>query len=250
MVVEDYRLTHQHPLKGRSYEESFTKFPYRRIVWEWEQDVLKGVMSDLFEEKSRLMYLDFACGTGRILRLLEGFMKESYGVDVSKSMLDVAEENVLSSSLILGDLTKEDLFPEKYFDLITAFRFFLNAQQDLRENVLRVLGKNIKNNGFLIINIHMNKGCLLEKELRLYQAIKGEKTEKPNSLSFIETKHLLSSFNFEVVQTFHYGVIPIYQEEYKFLIKTVDRMERLFSRIPSLMQLSRYIIYVCSFKQK
>jgi len=248
MVVEDYRLTHQHPLKGRSYEESFTKFPYRRIVWEWEQDVLKGVMSDLFEEKSRLMYLDFACGTGRILRLLEGFMKESYGVDVSKSMLDVAEENVLSSSLILGDLTKEDIFPERYFDLITAFRFFLNAQQDLREKVLQVFRKIIKKNGFLIINIHMNKGCLLEKELRIYQAIKGDKTAKLNSLSFWETKDLLSGSNFEVVQTFHYGVLPIYREEHNLFIQQIDKVERYCSRLPAFLHLSRYIIYVCRFK--
>ena len=248
MELMDYRTSHQDPSKGRSYDESFSRYPYRRIVWEWEKEVLIGIVHELFKEKSQLKYLDFACGTGRILGLLEKYMKESHGVDVSKSMLSVAKENIHHSNLHLCDLTKEDKFPERNFDLITAFRFFLNAQQDLRESVLRVFGKIIKKDGYLIINIHMNKGCLLEKELRVYQALKGTQNSNLNSLAFQETKDMLSSFNFDVVQTFHYGVLPIYREEHKVFIQHIDRIERLCSSFPSFLQLSRYVIYVCRFR--
>jgi ubiquinone/menaquinone biosynthesis C-methylase UbiE len=247
----DYRTSHQNPTKGRSYAESFKKYPYRRIVWEWEKNVLYGIIQDILREKHRIKYLDFACGTGRILSFLEKYMEESHGVDVSEPMLNVAKENVSLSNLLLVDLTtKEDVFPENYFDLITAFRFFLNAQQDLRESVLRVFGKLLKKDGYLILNIHMNKGCLLEKELRTYQMLKGYRNQNFNSLSVQEIKTLLRGFNFKNVQSFHYGVLPIYKEEHKLFLNQINYIEQVLSRFPSLTQVSRYVIYVCRFTNR
>jgi ubiquinone/menaquinone biosynthesis C-methylase UbiE len=172
-------------------------------------------------------------------------MKEAYGVDVSESMLSIAKKTVHSSNLLLCDLTKENIFPDNYFDLITAFRFFLNAQNDLRESVLDVFEKIITDDGYLIFNIHMNKGCLLERELKTYQWLKSIKDPGFNTISVPEVGHLLERFNFKIIQTFHFGVLPIYREDNKIFIKQINQMERLFSRIPSFLQVSQHVIYLC-----
>lgn len=241
----DYRASHLDPTKARSYDESFARYPYRRIVWEWEKEILREIAQDLSRNKPGFKYLDFACGTGRILRLLESYATEAYGVDVSEPMLQVAKENVQHSNLLLCDLTEEDVFPIDYFDLITAFRFFLNAQQALKESALKVFGKILRKDGHIILNIHMNKGCLLEKELRAYQLLKRIHDPNFHSMSVRETKSLLHDFNFEVVQTFHYGVFPVYREEHKTFINQIDYLERLGSRFPYLLHPSRFVIYVC-----
>jgi predicted TPR repeat methyltransferase len=192
--------------------------------------------------------LDFACGTGRILGHLEQYMDESYGVDVSQSMLDVAERNITGSKLINCDLTSNNIFTGDYFDIITAFRFFLNAQQDLRGNVLQVFNKIIKDDGYLIFNIHMNKGCVLDRMVQVYQKVKNIKDGRQNLLSIAEVRCLLAKSNFEILEMYHFGVIPIYKEDHKLFINLIDKVERYLSNIPYFLPISQYIIYVCQKK--
>jgi ubiquinone/menaquinone biosynthesis C-methylase UbiE len=241
----DYRNSHLDPSKGITYEESFNTLPYRRIVWNWEKDILMGIIHTYYPDHLNMRYLDFACGTGRIIRLLESHMNEAYGVDVSEPMLSIAKKTVHSTNLLLYDLTKENVFPENYFDLITAFRFFLNAQNDLRENVLGVFEKILKGNGYLIFNIHMNKGCMLERGLKTYQWLKRIKDPGFNTISVPEVGHLLEKYNFKIINTFHFGVLPIYREENRIFINQINQIERLFSRFPSFLQASQHVIYLC-----
>jgi ubiquinone/menaquinone biosynthesis C-methylase UbiE len=249
-ALMDYRVSHLDPPKGRLYEESFSRLPYRRIVWEWEKDVLNEIVQNFCKTGSSFRYLDFACGTGRILRLLENYMGESYGIDVSESMLSVAKEKIHHSHLIRRDLTKEDIFPDNYFDIITAFRFFLNAQQDLRESVLCAFRRILIKDGYLIVNIHMNRGCLLEKELRAYQFIRRIQNSNFQSISVNETIDLLIKHNFKLIHAFHYGILPVYREERKLVLKQIDKIERLCSRLPLLLPFSRYVIYFCRLTRK
>ncbi|TIQ58250.1 MAG: class I SAM-dependent methyltransferase, partial [Mesorhizobium sp.] len=85
--------------------------------------------------------------------VLADLFGEVVGVDVSESMLSVAQvpRNV---RLRLVDITTEPL-PEK-FHVITAFRFFLNAEDHLRREALQSMREHLDENGMLVCNIHMN----------------------------------------------------------------------------------------------
>ena len=72
----------------------------------------------LFLEKR---YLDFACGTGRLLSFLENNFAASTGVDISKDMLNIAEKYRKKSELICGDITREHLLDGRKYDIFTAF---------------------------------------------------------------------------------------------------------------------------------
>jgi len=58
-----------------------------------------------------------------------------------------------------ADLTREGV-DVGTFDVVTAFRFFGNAQDELRNAVLRALAQRIRDGGHLIINSHRNPRSL------------------------------------------------------------------------------------------
>ncbi|PWB70770.1 MAG: hypothetical protein C3F07_15965 [Anaerolineales bacterium] len=241
----DYRLTHLSPSKGTTYDASFERLPYRKIVWGWEKDVLHDVVTNIRRERDFIQYLDFACGTGRILGFLEESVDASFGIDISPSMLDVAFKKVKRSKLILGDITRERILEDHSIDLVTAFRFFLNAQPALREEVLHAIHRILKDDGNLVFNIHMNRGCFLEKILRAYGRLRNISNENFSSMSITDTRSLLKNTNFEIIDLYHFGVLPIYYEGHRFLIELIESFERLASRISFSEPYSRYIIYIC-----
>jgi SAM-dependent methyltransferase len=84
---------------------------------------------------------------------------EVVGVDISEKMAAVAKTRVAKASFHIGDLTAEDAALGQ-FDLITAFRFFGNAEDALRQQVLRILRAKIRSDGWLIINNHRNPSAI------------------------------------------------------------------------------------------
>jgi predicted TPR repeat methyltransferase len=101
-------------------------------------------------------HLDFASGTGRIAHFLEKNTKEQYLIDASKKMLDHAKKilDINKSIFINEDFNKINL--NKKFDLITAFRFFPNAEIFLRNEAMKFISEHLDDGGLLIINNHHN----------------------------------------------------------------------------------------------
>ena len=155
----DYRQSHCQPGKGESYHAAFSKNPYRRMVWEMEQEILVRILEDHLAGR-RLLHLDFACGTGRILRFMAGRAAESTGVDVSPAKLAVARRENPAAEIVEADLTRNDVLGTRLFDLITAFRFFPNAQPELRRDVIAVLRRHLSPQGILVFNNHRNPAAL------------------------------------------------------------------------------------------
>ncbi|MGB7328003.1 MAG: class I SAM-dependent methyltransferase, partial [Rubripirellula sp.] len=129
--TDDYRHSHLGADKAKSYNNLFQDNPYRKILWQFERQVVDRVIAELGQRPLR--HLDFACGTGRVVAHVESHDHlHSTGVDISPDMLNEARKHVGHSTLVEADLTRDDVLAEKRFDLITAFRFFPNAQGELR----------------------------------------------------------------------------------------------------------------------
>jgi predicted TPR repeat methyltransferase len=238
----DYRFSHLH--KGEAYDNSFSDNTYRRFIWRWEMNVLDSILKVYYPEKAQINYLDFACGTGRIIGFLEDKVADSTGIDVSDSMLAVAKSKNKRSSLITADLTSNNVLRGKRFDLITAFRFFLNAQPELRNQVLDVLSNLLPENGYLVFNIHMNKGCMLSILLGFYFWIRGMSKDF-NSMSYQNVNRMLQKHGFKIVKTYHFGVIPISNENTRMPLNLLEKIETFASQFDFLRSSSCYVIYVC-----
>lgn len=241
----DYRDSHKKADKGTSYARDFEQLNYRRYLWNWEQGVLRDVVARLAADVPAIDYLDFACGTGRIVGLLEDLVSTSHGVDVSKSMLDVARQTVTKSTLIEVDITTDHPFEEPSFDLITAFRFFLNAQPSLREEAFTSLAKLLKPGGQFVLNVHMNHSCTLAKLLRIRRRLLGWDPHAFTTLSRPEVEHLADRSGLTIVKTYHRGIVPIVGESTRVPMWTIHPIESLASKIRTLESWSRYVVYVC-----
>lgn len=144
-------------------------------------------------------YLDFACGTGRITQVVSQMAHQCIGLDVSENMVEEARAKCPSADFIIGDITKDAIAIEPV-DAVTAFRFFGNAQDELRASVLKGLRRIIKPGGVLIVNNHRNPGSLHARLMRL----KGERPE--TDLSHDKLARLFVENDFQVERTIGIGL--------------------------------------------
>ena len=157
MSFSSYRDSHCG--KGAEYHESFSQLPHRKVLWNLEKAVLTRIIRE-FARGRKFRYLDFACGTGRIIGHVSKYSCVATGVDISESMLEVTRNHLPGVELIHADLTRDDRLGARQFDLITSFRFFPNAEPALRLEVMDVLSRHLAPAGRLIFNNHKNDKSL------------------------------------------------------------------------------------------
>jgi SAM-dependent methyltransferase len=155
-TTEDYRLSHLQ--RGSTYDATLAESPFDAYMADWERMHLQRLIPALFPAGAA-RYLDFACGTGRILGVVAPFAREVVAVDVSPSMIEQARQRVPKAQFQLRDLTTDPVDLGS-FELMTAFRFFGNAQDELRDKVLAALVARLAPGGRLVINNHRNPRAL------------------------------------------------------------------------------------------
>jgi 2-polyprenyl-3-methyl-5-hydroxy-6-metoxy-1,4-benzoquinol methylase len=202
-----YRCSHSSDGYGELYSKTYQEGYY---YYQWnliEKPLLEKIFNEI-ENKDNLEYLDFACGTGRILSIAEKSFKRTCGIDVSETMLKQAKDTCKKSKLLNIDITKETIANK--FDVITAFRFFLNAEKKLRHDVLETFSKILNENGLLIINIHVNSKSLMgffyKMRNMLFKVIKNESLAK--ICSFEEMNDLLREQGFTIKKVYWYSFLP------------------------------------------
>jgi len=201
---KSYRESHATAGYGAIYSETYRKGYY---LHQWNY-LERPLIEKIFQKQKKagaISYLDFACGTGRILEVAERFFDVTFGVDVSEPMLDIARKKCPASLLIKADLTKEKVITQK-LDLITAFRFFLNAEDKLRSEVLTTLYDLLNARGTLIANIHVNNTSILGYAYRIRNYILRQKIA--NTLGYKEFYEILTRHGFSVEEVFWYSFLP------------------------------------------
>jgi SAM-dependent methyltransferase len=160
---DDYRGSHL--AKGGSYDADLAGSPFDAYMSHWEARHVPAIVKRLYPQGVP-RYLDFACGTGRVTRLIAPEAQASTGVDISPTMLEQARRKCPQTRFHLGDITAQD--PDLgQFDLISSFRFFGNAQDELREAALQAITKRLASGGHLLINNHRNPHALYARLDRL-----------------------------------------------------------------------------------
>jgi ubiquinone/menaquinone biosynthesis C-methylase UbiE len=198
---DSYRMSHQAAEARIAYDETFEVGYYAALWRKIEKPLLASVLLPLGGHERAS--LDFACGTGRITKVAAGFFGSVIGVDVSEAMLSnpSVPENV---TLICTDITRTSL--DRQFDVATAFRFFLNAEDNLRRDALRTIYRHLREQGVLVCNIQLNKTSPMGVVSRVlnwaYPRIPR------NTLTLDEFSKILAEERFEIVDSRSYGYLP------------------------------------------
>ena len=233
---------------GGAYDEGqYGAGSFWECVWTLEKTVLDHIAAEQRARSGTLAYLDFACGTGRVLAHLEGRCDTARGIDVSGEMLSRARKRVRLAELVCADVTASGGSVEGHYDLITAFRFVLNAEPALREAGLRALALRLKDGrSRLVVNTHGNpvsyKGIVVPFRRALHLRGADE-----NLLSAAALARSLDEAGLEPESQFGMGVLPA--PVLSRLPRNVALgLERTFSRIWGLRGLGVNQILVCRRK--
>jgi len=198
-----YRESHKYKEKGAEYEAYYQNKAWQRFLWSREQEILIKILEKYFAGKE-VNLLDFACGTGRIAEFLENRVKTSTGVDLSGSMLAVAMEKLKRTEIIEADITVENILKPRKFNLITAFRFFLNAEPELRSAAIKAIAELLDDNGYLVFNNHQNSNS---PWVRLRYAHYRKKNPEGiyNVMSIEQMKNLVEEAGLEIIEIYPVG---------------------------------------------
>jgi hypothetical protein len=145
-------------------------------------------------------------------------------------MLSVAAPKLRRSELICADITKPDA-PDGSYDLITAFRFFLNAEPPLRIAVMRALASRLKNARSLLV--FTNHGNPLSYKAaawpihRTRQLLFGRRPAG-NYLTHRQVRQLLDESGLQIVERSGCGLIS--PRLFKIAPSTAGSIERRFGR--------------------
>lgn len=239
-----YRDSHRDPNKGQVYDEHYATIPWRKFLWLREQKIILLILEKYFKGKD-IHLLDFACGTGRITSFLENRVKTSTAVDVSNSMLAIAREKLKRAEIIKTDITIDDVLKGRKFNLITAFRFFLNAEPELRVVAMKALSELLAQDGYLVFNNHHNIGCPWIK-----WSYMRHRQKKPQSIynvmSIREMRKLAEDAGLEIIEIYPVG----YFHPPRILVpQMVTRtIENMVCRFKCLSGFSESPIAVCSWR--
>jgi SAM-dependent methyltransferase len=228
--------------KGPDYHKLFQTNSRRRILWELERAFLQSIIKAYFEQKE-IFHLDFACGTGRIIGYLSQFTKESIGIDVSESMLSVAKETVTRNNVkfFQGNPVTSDVLGNRHFNLVTTFRFFPNAEDSLKRQVMGLLVDRLTPDGILIFNNHRNLHCLRNRLIWLLTL----GTRGNSGWAHENVLTLLQASGLVISQIGHAGIFPEWETRLAFPRFFVEGVERVHSHSTLLPLLAEDIIYVC-----
>jgi SAM-dependent methyltransferase len=202
-----YRDSHRGAGNGARYDEVYTRGYYAALWREVERPMLEQLFAELRAGGARSL-LDFACGTGRILSVAEAHFDQTWGVDVSATMIERARARCPRSTLRLFDLTRAPSSPPlgRRFDVIAAFRFFLNAEPALRREALAAIDGSLAEGGTLVANIHVNAHSPMGL---FYRARNRLLPSRPTpTLSADDFILLLADAGFAVTRVQRYGYLP------------------------------------------
>ena len=223
-----YSQRFQEATAAAEYEAFYTPGTPDHAIWTHERKILTDLLARHRRHWPVCNYLDFACGTGRVNEFMESRVSTSRGMDISSEMLRLAAAKLQRSELICTDITRSDV-PEGMYDLITAFRFFLNAEPPLRVAVIRALALRLKNaESMLVLTNHGNpfsyKAAMWPIH-RTRQLLFGRRSAG-NYLTHMEIKHLLDESDLQIVERFGCGLIS--PRLFKIAPSTADLIERRF----------------------
>lgn len=236
-----YRVRFQSAEVARQYDDAvYASGSHDSHLHALERPILTRIARQLAATRP-VRYLDFACGTGRILSIVAPHAATAVGIDVSDEMVARARQRVTAATVRVHDLSADGPLAEAPFDLITAFRFFLNVEPASRDGYLTRLAANLASRASLLVfNVHGNRHSV--RHLARYRH--HASAVPMNEMSGREVEAAIGRAGLEVVERWGIGVLP--RSLYRGGIAPVaGAFDRLMHASGVFDGVSQNLIYAC-----
>ncbi len=226
-----YTESHIAPGKGIEYDALYRTNEWERYSNRRERSVVERIAREL-RARGPVNYLDFACGTGRITCMVEHLVDSSTAVDVSESMVREARAKLKRTRIILHNVLEDDLLGKERFQLITAFRFFVNAEPPLRASAMNYLAGKLGAGGLFLFNIHQNSRSFHTRLDAVSRRVRHVEPLPLNYWSVGEANQMLLGCGLGIKKMFSVGFLriprfPIRSDLYSLVDRIASRSRRL-----------------------
>lgn len=199
-----YRDVHLGAEKAAEYDRDFwSDGSAKASDWQLEQRLLDLVFERHLQPPPARA-VDLACGTGRVLSYLERRVADTAGLDISADMLAIARERCPRSRLVESDVAGAGAEIEPGVDLVTSFRFLLNAEPELRADALAWVRTVLRPGGRLVANFHLNPHSLRGG----YLLARWGGTPRVPMLTPRQAQSLLAAAGLRMVARYGYQYLP------------------------------------------
>lgn len=250
-----YAEHYQQPeTSGERYDRGLSN-RFELAIFRLERTILLDLFQRLRLADPQTTYLDYACGTGRIMAVFEGLIRSMVGVDTSSGQLRVARLKLPAAEFVNGNVVTEPaLLGNRRFNFITSFRLLLNLEPENRAPILRALRNLLTPDGYLVVDNHMNRYSILgltalfaHKVLRMPKKSMLPRGRRGiiSTMSESEMRQVLSEAGLEVMEVHRIFVLPGHGRLQVLPTRWLVPVEALMSRVPLLKLLSKNQIYVC-----
>jgi SAM-dependent methyltransferase len=244
----------QQETSGESYDRSLAN-RFELAIFRLEESILRALFRRLWSANQDTTYLDYACGTGRIIAVFKDLIRTKVGVDTSPGQLAMAQKKVPDAEFLEGNVvTDPALLGGRRFDMITSFRLLLNLEPENRGPILKALRELLTDDGYLIVDNHMNRYSVLGITALFAHRVLGV-PKKPlvppgrrgiiSTMSELEMRRELADARLEVVEVHRLFVLPGHGRLQLLPTRWLVPFEAFVSRIPGLRLISKNQIYVC-----
>lgn len=229
------------PGAGDEWDQLFCdEGTYHSFIWALQRPVLEQLTRELARARPGLEYLDFACGSGRVLSALSPLVAKPTGIDISPDMAAIAAKKVPQAMVIVGDILDTPDIVGDHYDLITAFRFFLNTLPGIRVPILTSLAARLRDErSRLVFNIQGNAWSL--------EGI-GSRLDARNTMSRFDVRALVDAAGLKIERWSGFGVCPACRERLRSFQPLARWIDRAASRTPVAKHVSRDLLFECRRK--
>lgn len=143
--------------------DNFVFYPHEDVIRFISKYITKRVgldaFSDVNEYENRPKVLDFGCGIGRHVKLLDEFGLDAYGFDLSKEAIQTAQENFLRQNLkhlvnkvIVSDITNLP-YDGKAFDFMLSHGVLDSMPFEIAKKGMSELHRCLKDGGLIYFDL-------------------------------------------------------------------------------------------------
>ena len=142
-------------------------------------------------------------------------------------MLGEARKNLTITELLLGDITRQSMLGGRRFNLITAFRFFANAESDLRSEAMGRLVDHLDEDGILVFNNHLLPSAMHLRVWRAWRRLRRQDEPAVHTMSLCEAISLAESSGLRIVSVHRVGFLHLPKVELpRWLMNTAEKLAR------------------------